>query len=579
MRRKVISNISSKGISVFFILALIGAVFMTVYVAKKQQDLRQRAQTAQAVCGNASSDTMLIIDKSGSMNNVTSSTDSTTKISRAKQAADSFVDTMSQDTNNHIGLVSFSDQNSTTLDSPLTGAFSTVKSKIDAITAKGNTCTQCGIDKSNQEIHSDGRAGIKKVAILLTDGLANRIENSSTTNTATAEQAALTAAINGNTADGTIFYTIGLGADVNSTFLQNIANQTGGKYYFAPTANDLQTIYQSISQIIGKSSLNGFVFNDMNGNAVYDSNVDQKLAGWVVTLKNSVGTIVASTTTDSAGNYTFTGLCNGTYDLSEQVQSGWRQTLPGSPSSYAVTISSPTQSFEYDFGNQQIPPTPTALPTATPTPIPTMIPVPTSTPVPLSTQLSLTLILHSIGIGGDNANPTGNSLSNKNPLHPQRDISVQVFDNNNNLVSSVTGNLTYQSSSGTFTGLVDMGNSIFSQTAPYTVKVKATQFLRRIVPGIQTIISGQTNAMPTTTLIAGDVNSDNMLNILDYNAILDCGYGNLNPLPMSDPDSKYNSAECMAHPDRANVDFNDDGTIDATDYNLFIRELSVQNGE
>jgi hypothetical protein len=80
-------------------------------------------------------------------------------------------------------------------------------------------------------------------------------------------------------------------------------------------------------------------------------------------------------------------------------------------------------------------------------------------------------------------------------------------------------------------------------------------------------------------LVTGDTNNDNVLNILDYNALLDCGYGELNPLPINDPNSTYNSKECQVHTPTEDVDLNDDGIINSTDYNLFLRELSVQNGD
>jgi len=44
-------------------------------------------------------------------------------------------------------------------------------------------------------------------------------------------------------------FTIGLG-DADKTVLLQLANDTGGQYYFAPTANDLNTIYLQIAEIL-----------------------------------------------------------------------------------------------------------------------------------------------------------------------------------------------------------------------------------------------------------------------------------------------------------------------------------------
>ncbi len=224
-------------------------------------------------------------------------------------------------------------------------------------------------------------------------------------------------------------------------------------------------------------------------------------------------------------------------------------------------------------------PTPTPRPTSTPTPIPTDTPFPTSTPVPLATTLNFTVFLHGIGNSGDNANPNTFSLSNHSPLHPERPATIEVYDSNNQLVKSTTGTLTYSSNAGNFTAnTISLGTAF--TTGDYNIKIKTDRYLKKLVPGIVHITAGQSNLVPTVTLVAGDINGDNNLNILDYNTLLDCGYGAFTPLPMTDPNSLYNSASCQSHqPYVANADLNDDGTVDYTDFNLFVRELSVQNGD
>ena len=79
------------------------------------------------------------------------------------------------------------------------------------------------------------------------------------------------------------------------------------------------------------------------------------------------------------------------------------------------------------------------------------------------------------------------------------------------------------------------------------------------------IVKGQTNNAPPTTLIAGDVNSDNRLTVADYDLIMDC-YSDILPAKNCDANKKLNA------------DISDDGQVNHHDYNLFIRELSVQNG-
>ncbi len=209
--------------------------------------------------------------------------------------------------------------------------------------------------------------------------------------------------------------------------------------------------------------------------------------------------------------------------------------------------------------------TPTVGPTSTPAPTTS---APTSTPVPTTpvnsgdTTFTLTLLLHGIGHAGDSANP--GSGGNTNPLHTQRDISVEVYDSSSNLVSSKAGSIDFQSGPGNFTGTVNMGNTL--TTGVYTVKLKSTQFLRAIVPGIQSITAGQSKQLPVTTLVNGDINSDNTINILDYNILMGC-YSDFLP------------ATSCTDANKLLADLDDDGAVNQFDYNLFLRELANRQGQ
>ncbi len=205
------------------------------------------------------------------------------------------------------------------------------------------------------------------------------------------------------------------------------------------------------------------------------------------------------------------------------------------------------------------------------------------TPTTSNTQLSFTILLHGIGAAGDTPNPTANDLSNKNPKRPERQVTASVYDSHDQLVTSGTGTITYVRTNdnadaiGTFQGLVTLGAPLAN--GKYTVKVKSDGYLRKSFPGTITIVGNQVNVLPPIALVAGDTDGDNALTILDYNALLDCGYGSLNPLPLTNLSSDYNSSTCKTHEPRSNIDLNDDGFVNAYDYNLFIRELSVQSGD
>lgn len=531
----------------------------------------------QTSCGTSPGDSMLIIDTSGSMNDQDGS--SGTKISNAISAAGNFINIVSGFTNNRIGLVNFS--TTATLDSPLTSSFSAVQSQVDSLKANGNTCIQCGIDTATQEITADKRAGVKNAVILLTDGIANTVEGSSgQVSASTAEQAALTAATNAYNTNGTVFYTIGLGQDVDSTFLTQLAQSTGGQYYFSPTTDQLNDIYNQISELIAGGTISGTVFNDLNGNGTFDPS-DPGISGVILNLYPSGSTTAAQTiSTSSDGTYSLQNVCNGTYNLSQTLPQNWTQTLPTSNSGYSITMSNGIAITNENFGDEEIlptstpTPTPTPQPTATPTPTLTPVPSPTNTPTPnlsptpsatpAGTALALNVLMDGIGNAGDNANPTASSLSNKSPLHPIRTATAEIFDINNNLTATASGNIQYSSASGSFVGTIYTNTPLTAGN--YTVKIRSDYHLTRLIPGIVQLKPNQINQLPTVELIAGDANNDNQLNILDYNLLIGC-YSDLAP-----------ATNCNATT-QLETDFNDDGSVNEFDYNLFIRELSTQPGQ
>jgi hypothetical protein len=206
---------------------------------------------------------------------------------------------------------------------------------------------------------------------------------------------------------------------------------------------------------------------------------------------------------------------------------------------------------------------PTSFPTPTPTPvIPTVSFAPTATPVPGATNLSVTLALHGIGKGGDSVNPV--SEGNLSPLHPQRQVTVEMYNNQNQLIVTKTGIVNYNTASGQFGGAISLGSSF--QSGVYTVKVKTDKYLRVVIPGIQTVNVGQTAYLPPVALVLGDINGDNSINIVDYNTLMGC-YSDL-----------LEATDC-SEGNAVLADLTDDGHVNQFDYNLFLRELSSREGQ
>ena len=94
---------------------------------------------------------------------------------------------------------------------------------------------------------------------------------------------------------------------------------------FTPTASDTPTFTPTASDTPTNTStpvpgtINGTVFNDVNGNGTQETG-ETGVYGVAVSLYDSTGTIfIASTTADGNGNYNFSGLTAGTYQLVETM--------------------------------------------------------------------------------------------------------------------------------------------------------------------------------------------------------------------------------------------------------------------
>lgn len=175
---------------------------------------------------------LLLIDKSNSMGPFFGSN----AIVSAKRAASDFVNRLSP--SDEAALISFS--NSPSFDQDWTNNYTLLKTRINAISTSGGTGIWDALVTASNIIRTRTK---KRVMILLTDG--NDTQSSSTFTTA------LTAVKNSNS----ILYTIGLGDDLDEASLRTLAVQTGGQYFAAPSASQLDAIYEAISREIASSGI------------------------------------------------------------------------------------------------------------------------------------------------------------------------------------------------------------------------------------------------------------------------------------------------------------------------------------
>jgi len=186
--------------------------------------------------GGGPIDTILAIDRTGSMFGQ--------KFEDAKDAAQIFIG--EQKDQDRSEIIAFAEQatvqiNFTNTDSAGKAALNLAIDQI--ISPYGFTNLYGALEKCVSEL-TKGRTDAKRAIILMTDGRPTIGVTATSMFTNLAAYAAST---------GAVVYTIGLGDPgivtdpVNATLLQEIATAGNGKYYFAPTSDELDDIYIQIS--------------------------------------------------------------------------------------------------------------------------------------------------------------------------------------------------------------------------------------------------------------------------------------------------------------------------------------------
>jgi uncharacterized protein (DUF2141 family) len=104
---------------------------------------------------------------------------------------------------------------------------------------------------------------------------------------------------------------------------------------------------------VPQGSISGLKFNDGNGNGTQDAQ-ETGLSGWQIFLdangNNSLDSGETTVTTDNSGNYSFSNLNPGTYNVREVQQTGWTQTTTNPA---LVNLGSGESRSGINFGNFQ----------------------------------------------------------------------------------------------------------------------------------------------------------------------------------------------------------------------------------
>jgi Mg-chelatase subunit ChlD len=185
-------------------------------------------------------DVAVVMDTSGSMNN--DGLNPPEPLSTAKRAATAFIQTLGLD--DHVGLVMFATKGAVV--QTLTNDFSLASNALASVAIlpeeeQGATNIGEGIARAREILPKVVEGGQRSRAmIVLTDGLANAPDEPGGEVFATAEA-------NRAKEEGIVIYTIGLGEEVNRTFLTDMASRPTQAYFAAESAGLLR-IYEDISK-------------------------------------------------------------------------------------------------------------------------------------------------------------------------------------------------------------------------------------------------------------------------------------------------------------------------------------------
>jgi VWFA-related protein len=183
--------------------------------------------------GGVPINTLLIVDHSGSMQGQ--------KIDAARQAGLTFVDLMRPQ--DQVGVLAF--DNTAQLVRPLTTDQVALRHDISALAPAGGTALYDAVIAGLEPLKPV--AG-RKSAIVLSDGMDNR-DGFWQRLAGQGSQNSLTDAISQATSSGATLYTIGLGqrGELNEDALRQLAEKTGGTYFYAPSTGELAGLYQSLA--------------------------------------------------------------------------------------------------------------------------------------------------------------------------------------------------------------------------------------------------------------------------------------------------------------------------------------------
>ena len=166
-------------------------------------------------------------------------------IEKAKTALNTFIDAMLPQDN--ACIVSF--ESFATLEAAYGTSKPELRKVVGTLSDRGGTNTDAGLSMTISEMTANGRPEATKIIVMICDGDVNYVQD-----TVDAAKAASIAVYTINVISG------------DNTLLQQIADETGGQYYYAATAEDVVRRVE----VIGGETVGSVDTTDSDGDGLYD---------------------------------------------------------------------------------------------------------------------------------------------------------------------------------------------------------------------------------------------------------------------------------------------------------------------